>query len=73
MQFKASAKRRCFLYCTTTLSFNFKIILDNICCNVVKKFVNEEFGTIRTITIDSEPWFVAKDVCNILESWCLYE
>ena len=35
--------------------------------NEIQKFVNEEFGTIRTITIDSEPWFVAKDVCDILE------
>lgn len=25
-------------------------------------FKNEEFGEIRTLMIDGEPWFVAKDV-----------
>ena len=29
-------------------------------------FNNSEFGEIRTVTIDNEPWFVAKDVCEIL-------
>lgn len=29
-------------------------------------FQKEEFGTIRTVVIDGEPWFVAKDVCDIL-------
>lgn len=32
----------------------------------IEIFKNEEFGEIRTIVIDGEPWFVAKDVCNIL-------
>lgn len=27
---------------------------------------NEEFGEIRVTAIDGEPWFVAKDVCDIL-------
>ena len=27
-------------------------------------FKNEEFGTIRTVTVDNEPWFVGKDVCE---------
>ena len=27
-------------------------------------FKNEEFGTIRTVTVDDEPWFVGKDVCE---------
>lgn len=31
-----------------------------------KFFHNEEFGQIRTVNIDGEPWFVAKDVCDIL-------
>lgn len=35
--------------------------------NEIQEFVNEQFGTIRTMIIDCEPWFVAKDVCNILE------
>ena len=30
-------------------------------------FQKEEFGTIRTVIINGEPWFVAKDVCDILE------
>lgn len=30
-------------------------------------FNNEEFGQIRTITINNEPWFVAKDICEILK------
>lgn len=29
-------------------------------------FNNEEFGEIRTITIDGEPWFVGKDVATAL-------
>lgn len=35
--------------------------------NEIQKFVNEEFGIIRTVSIDNEPWFVAKDVCDVLE------
>lgn len=34
--------------------------------NQIKKFVNNQFGEIRTVTIDGEPWFIAADVCNIL-------
>ena len=30
-------------------------------------FENTEFGEMRVITMDNEPWFVAKDVCDILE------
>lgn len=29
-------------------------------------FKNEEFGVIRTVTIDNEPWFVGKDVAVAL-------
>ena len=29
-------------------------------------FKNEEFGEIRTVTIDNEPWFVGKDIAEIL-------
>lgn len=29
-------------------------------------FKNEEFGEIRTITIDGEPWFVGKDIATAL-------
>lgn len=31
----------------------------------IKLFENEEFGKVRTVTIDGEPRFVAADVCNI--------
>jgi prophage antirepressor-like protein len=34
--------------------------------NQIQKFVNNSFGEIRTVLIDGEPWFIAKDVCNIL-------
>lgn len=29
-------------------------------------FQKEEFGTIRTVILNGEPWFVAKDVCDVL-------
>lgn len=32
----------------------------------IRIFENEEFGTIRTVIIDGEPWFALKDVCGIL-------
>lgn len=35
--------------------------------NKITVFENEEFGTVRTVSIDDEPWFVANDVCAILE------
>lgn len=35
--------------------------------NELQIFNNEEFGEIRTVTIDNEPWFVAKDVCEALK------
>ena len=34
--------------------------------NNLKIFSNEEFGEIRTVTIDGEPWFVGKDVATAL-------
>lgn len=35
--------------------------------NEIQTFQNEEFGLIRAASIDGEPWFVAKDVCDALE------
>ena len=35
--------------------------------NNVQLFENREFGRMRSITINGEPWFVAKDVCDILD------
>lgn len=34
--------------------------------NELKIFDNEEFGEIRTVTIDGEAWFVGKDVATAL-------
>ena len=34
--------------------------------NEVKLFENEEFGLVRTVIIDGEPWFVGKDVATAL-------
>ena len=32
----------------------------------LKIFKNEEFGEIRTVTINEEPWFVGKDIAEVL-------
>lgn len=34
--------------------------------NELKIFNNPDFGDIRTMLIDGEPWFVGKDVATIL-------
>ena len=34
--------------------------------NELQIFNNEEFGDIRTVTINNEPWFVGKDVATAL-------
>ena len=34
--------------------------------NEIKVFTNEDFGTIRTIEIEGEPWFVGKEVAEKL-------
>ena len=34
--------------------------------NEIEIFKNPEFGEIRTLTIDGEPWFVGKDVAERL-------
>lgn len=34
--------------------------------NEIKIFENTEFGAVRTIAIDGEPYFVGKDVAEIL-------
>lgn len=35
--------------------------------NQLEIFKNREFGEIRTVAIDGEPWFVAKDIAEILQ------
>lgn len=32
----------------------------------IKVFKNKQFGTVRTVEINGEPWFVGKDVANVL-------
>lgn len=34
--------------------------------NEIQIFNNPDFGEIRTVTIDGEPWFVGKDVAQVL-------
>ena len=34
--------------------------------NEVTIFSNQEFGNVRTVTIDGEPWFVGKDIADAL-------
>lgn len=33
--------------------------------DIVKSFVNQEFGEIRIVIMNDEPWFVAADVCAV--------
>lgn len=33
--------------------------------NELSIFKSEQFGEVRTLTINKEPWFVAKDVCDV--------
>nr|DAI75160.1 MAG TPA: repressor domain protein [Caudoviricetes sp.] len=35
--------------------------------NQLEIFKNREFREIRTVTVDGEPWFVAKDIAEILQ------
>ena len=34
--------------------------------NELQIFKNEDFGEVRSLIIDNEPWFVASDVCKAL-------
>lgn len=34
--------------------------------NKLEIFKNEQFGEVRTLLIENEPWFVAVDVCAAL-------
>lgn len=33
----------------------------------IQIFKNEEFGEVRVLQFNNEPYFVAKDICDILE------
>lgn len=35
--------------------------------NDMKIFENSEFGAVRVVDVNGEPWFVARDVCDCLE------
>ncbi len=35
--------------------------------NDILVFENQEFGKVRTVIKNNEPWFVAADVCKALE------
>lgn len=35
--------------------------------NKIMKFINEEFGNVRGISLDGQAWLYAKDVCKVLE------
>ena len=34
--------------------------------NEIKVFESSEFGSVRTVEINGEPWFVGKDVAEML-------
>ena len=34
--------------------------------NEIKVFSNDEFGKVRVLNIDNEPWFVGRDVAEVL-------
>ena len=34
--------------------------------NEVKIYANDEFGKVRVVTIDGEPWFVGRDIARVL-------
>ncbi len=35
--------------------------------NQLQIFENQDFGRLRTVMVDGEPWFVAADVCKALD------
>jgi prophage antirepressor-like protein len=35
--------------------------------NMIKIFENEEFGQVRTVIRNGEPWWILKDICRVLE------
>lgn len=38
----------------------------NVCSNLVEVYTSEEFGNVRAVSIDGKPWFVGKDITEIL-------
>lgn len=46
---------------------NEEVAQDNKSGNEVEVFTHKDFGQIRTIQIDGEPWFIAADICRALD------
>ena len=42
-------------------------VFETTLSNTVAIFSHEQFGEIRTVFLNSEPWFIASDVCRALE------
>ena len=34
--------------------------------NQIQVFENKDFGKVRVIDVDGQPWWVLKDVCKVL-------
>ena len=49
-----------------TKTNNINNVNNNKVNNDIEIFSNDEFGSIRTLNINGEPWFVGKDVAEIL-------
>ena len=45
---------------------NGKLVLGGKFPTAIRKWMNNEFGTIRTLIMDNEVWFVGKDVAKCL-------
>lgn len=43
-----------------------KKLIESVVENVITEFVKEEFGKIRAMELNNEPWFVGKDVAEAL-------
>lgn len=40
---------------------------DNLANDLLRKFISQQFGLVRVVIQNNEPWFVAADVCKALE------
>lgn len=49
-----------------TKTNNINNVNNNKVNNDIEIFSNDEFGSIRTLNINGEPWFVGRDVAEIL-------
>lgn len=52
---------------SSTLGRYLCIVIQEDTMNDLSVFENAEFGKVRVITRDGEPWFVVADVCRTLE------